>query len=66
MAMISESAERRPMAIRMPNSRAIGTVSTTMCGSDSIRSRPTVPMESDCRMIVAARSKSCLMRMIEV
>ena len=32
MAMISESDERRPTAMRMPNSSDIGTVSTTMWG----------------------------------
>ena len=66
MAMISESAERRPTAMRMPNSSDIGTVSTTMCGSESRSSLPTVPADSDWRMIVPAKSKSCFIRMIDV
>ena len=66
MAMISESDERRPTAIRIPNSSDIGTVSTTMFGSDSRRSLKTVDAGSDRRMIIPARLKSDCIRMMKV
>ena len=66
MAMISESDESRPMAMRIPNSSDIGTVKTTMCGSDRNSSRPTVAAGSDRLMIMPAKSKRFFIRMMKV
>ena len=66
MEMISESAESRPTAMRIPNSSDIGTVSTMMFGNDSHSSSRTVDAGSERLMIMPARSKSCRMRMMKV
>ena len=66
MAMISESDDRRPTAIRIPNSSDMGTVRTMMWGSDRSSSLPTVATGRARRMIMPAKVKSDCIKMMKV
>ena len=57
IATSSLSEASRPMAMRIPKSRAIGMVSTRMLGSVYRTSLPTSPGDRPRRMIMSAERK---------
>jgi hypothetical protein len=66
MAISSLSEESLPTAIRIPNSRDIGMVSTTMFGRVYSSSSPTIDTGRPRRMIISADSNRNRKRRMKV